>query len=83
MLIRLSVFFLLGVLLCSPVIGQKKIFIAPNGNDQAIGSFQQPVATAQQAILLASQTNIGKVELLFRIGVYYLDSMILLSAASL
>ena len=83
MSVRLSVFFLIGALLCSPVFGQKKIFIASNGNDQAIGSFQQPVATVQQAILLAIQTNVGKVELLFRKGVYYLDSMILLSAASL
>ena len=81
--VRLSVFFLMGVLLFSSVLGQKKIFIAINGNDEAIGSFQQPVATIQQAILLATQTGAAKVELLLRTGVYYLDTAILFNAAGL
>jgi hypothetical protein len=78
--VRLSLLFLMAGLLFSPVFGQKKIFIDPNGNDRSSGSFLHPVATVQQAILLASQSNSGKVELLLRKGVYYLDTTILFNA---
>lgn len=83
MSVRLFAFFLIGVFLISPVFAQKKIFIAANGNDKAIGSIQHPVSSVRQAIFLATQTSLGKVEIYFRKGVYYIDSTIIVSAASL
>jgi hypothetical protein len=83
MSVRLFAIFLIGVFLISPVVAQKKIFIAANGNDRAIGSIQHPVSSLRQAIFLATQTSLDKVEIYFRKGVYYIDSTITFSAASL
>ena len=83
MSVRLFAIFLIGVFLISPVVAQKKIFIAANGNDRAIGSIQHPVSSLRQAIFLATQTSLDKVEIYFRKGVYYIDSTITVSAASL
>lgn len=83
MSVRLFVFFLIGVFLIPPASAQKKIFIASDGNDLAIGSIQHPVASVQQAIFLATQTSFNKVEIYFRKGVYYIDSSIVISAAIL
>ena len=83
MLLRLFVFILIGVFLTTPASAQKKIFISLDGNDDAIGSLQHPVASVQQAVFLATQSSFNKVEIYFRKGVYYLDSTIVLSAAIL
>lgn len=81
MIKHLSVVILFLVFYGSPIFGQKKIFVAPNGNDMNTGSLKDPLATIQQAILLSQKNDSNKkVEIILREGIYYPDSTIVLNA---
>lgn len=81
MIRRLLIVFLVSFFSATPVLGQKKIFVAPNGDDKNSGTLQEPLATIHQAILLSQKTDSNKkVDVILRKGVYYPDSTIVLDA---
>jgi len=78
MLKRLVIIFWISFISVTSIIGQKKIFVAPNGDDKNSGTFQMPLATIKQAIFLSEKTNSDKVDIILRKGIYYPDSTIVL-----
>lgn len=75
-----TVLVLLALSFLTPVLAQKKIFVATNGNDKNSGSIEKPVFSISQGILLSQQLTNKKVEILLREGVYYPDATIELKA---
>lgn len=71
-----SVFLLLLLLFLTPVLAQKKIFVATTGNDKNSGSIEKPVFSISKAILLSQQLTTKKIDILLRKGVYYPDATI-------
>ncbi|TAD82879.1 MAG: peptide-binding protein, partial [Bacteroidetes bacterium] len=69
---------LLSVFFISPALGQKVIYVAPNGSNQHTGSLQRPIATMRQALLLAKKAPRGKIDIVLRAGVYYPDTTIVI-----
>ena len=81
MIKRVLIVFLVSFFSVTPILGQKRIFVAPNGNDKNSGTLQEPLATIHQAILLSQKTDANKkVDIVLRKGVYYPDSTIVLDA---
>jgi len=71
-----TVFILLLLLFLTPILAQKKIFVATNGNDKNSGSKENPLFTISKALILSKIITSDKVEILLRKGVYYPDATI-------
>lgn len=74
--ILVSFFFLSLTTICA----QKKIFVAPNGNDNDTGSIDKPIQTLVQAIALTKKTGEKKINIILRKGTYSPDVTIELNA---
>ena len=64
---------ILALLFLTPVLAQKKIFVATNGSDNNIGSIEEPLFSIAQAVILSKKLTSKKVDILLRKGVYYPD----------
>jgi len=80
---RVFCIFSFGIFFASSLFGQHKIFVSTKGNDRAAGTLEQPLATLQQAMLLAQKLPDAKTDIYFRKGIYYPDTTIVLNAAAL
>ena len=80
---RLLFVFLFGMFFISPIFGQVKIFVAPNGNDGASGTIDRPLATVHQAIINIGKIKAEKIDIILRKGVYYPDSSIVLNGENI
>ena len=76
---RLLIVMSIGIFLTSPLIGQVKIFVAPNGKDGATGTIDQPLASLQQAILNVRKISAEKIDIILRKGIYYHHTTIVLN----
>jgi len=59
---------------------QLHFYVAPNGNDSHLGTFQKPFKTISKAITLAQQAKGKKIKIQLRKGTYYLTRAIVLNA---
>jgi hypothetical protein len=72
------VFFFLFL---TAVLGQKRIFVATNGNDRNAGTLEKPLATLSSAIVFSKKIVFNKIDIVLRKGVYYPDTTIVVSAS--
>lgn len=78
---RLLIVLVVSFFFVTPILGQKRIFVAPNGDDKNFGTLKEPLATIDQAIYLAQNADANKkVDIVLRKGGYYPDSTIELDA---
>ena len=75
-------YFLL-IVFFSPTHAQQNIFVSIKGNDQNNGSITQPLASIEQAIVLAKKSDTKNVHILLREGTFYLNAPIQIHADDL
>jgi hypothetical protein len=78
-----EVLLILLLLFTLPMVAQKKIFVAANGNETNNGSIEKPVLTVSQALYLSKKSTSSKIEIILRKGVYYPEATIELKATDI